>query len=95
MIQDNEIPFTLKGGVATTVDISICNIIVSVLNTITLPGHAIQLLDVSLLDEAKDMGLSNILVEPDVAANIPYLSMSLLQEHLALCLIAIMQLFKS
>ena len=71
VIQDNEIPFTLKGCIATTLDASTCNKVISVLNTITIPGRAIQLLDVSLPDEAKAMGLSNILVEPDATANIP------------------------
>ena len=71
VIQDNEIPFTLKGGVATTLDASTCSRVVSVLNTITIPGCAIQLLDVSLPHEAKVMGLLNILVEPDATANVP------------------------
>ena len=68
VIQNNEIPFTLKGCIATTLDASTCNKVISVLNTITIPGRAIQLLDVS---QAKAMGLSNILGEPDTTANIP------------------------
>ena len=70
VIQDNDVPFTLKGCIATTLDASTCNKVISVLNTITIPGRAIQLLDVSLPDEAKAMGLSNILVEPDATGNI-------------------------
>ena len=71
VIKDNEIPFTLKSGVATISDLSMCDRILSVLNTITIPGRTIQLLDVSLPNEAKTMGLSNILVEPSTAANAP------------------------
>ena len=41
-----------------------CDRMISVLNTITIPGCTVQLLDVSLPDEAKLMGLSNILVKP-------------------------------
>ena len=48
-----------------------CDRMISLLNTITIPGHTIQLLNVSLLHEAKMMGLSNILVEPSTATNIP------------------------
>ena len=48
-----------------------CDRMISLLNTITIPGHTIQLLDVSLLHEAKMMGLSNILVEPSTTTNIP------------------------
>ena len=71
VIKDNEMPFTLKSGVATTFNFSMCNRTISVLNTITIPGRAVQLLDVSLLHEAMVMGLSNILVEPGTDANIP------------------------
>ena len=44
---------------------------ISVLNIITIPGRTVQLLDASLSDEAKVMALSNILVEPSTAANVP------------------------
>ena len=68
VIKDNN---TLKSGVATISDLSMCNRIISVLDTITIPGCAVQLLDVSLPDEAMRMGLSNIMVEPGTATNIP------------------------
>ena len=47
-----------------------CDRMIFVLNTITIPGHTIQLLDVSLLHEGKTMSLSNILVEPNTATNV-------------------------
>lgn len=71
VIKDNEIPFTLKSGVVTTYNLSMCNRTISVLSTITIPGHAVQLFDVSLPQEATLMGLFNILVEPGTDANIP------------------------
>ena len=52
VIKDNEIPFTLKSGVATISDLSMCDRILSVLNTITIPSRTVQLLDVSLPKEA-------------------------------------------
>ena len=90
VIKDNEIPFTLKNATSGP---STCDRIISVLNTITIPGHTIQLLDISLLDEAKLMGLSNILVEPVTAANI--LKRVLVAKNLTLFLMSIMLLFKS
>ena len=93
VIQNNEIPFTLKGCIATTLDVSTCNKVISVLNTITIPCHAIQLLDVCLPDEAKAMGLSNILVEPDATANIP--KHVFVARTFSPVLIALMQLFRS
>ena len=71
VIKDSEIPFTLKSGVTTTSNLFMCNRTISVLNTMTIPGRAVQLLDVSLPHEATLMGLSNILVEPGTDANIP------------------------
>ena len=71
VINDTKIPFILKSGVATTPGPSTCDRIISVLHTITIPGRTVQLLDVSLPDAAKPMGLSNILMEPVSTANTP------------------------
>ena len=65
VIKDNEILLRIIS------DLSMCNRIIYVLNTITIPDHAVQLLDVNLPDEATKMGLSNIMVESGTATNIP------------------------
>lgn len=48
VIKDNKIPFTLPNGVTTTSDLSTCDRIISVHDTTTIHGRAVQLLDVSL-----------------------------------------------
>ena len=63
LIKGNEIPFTMNQGIATTSH-AVGNGFVSASLTTTVPGHSIQLVDVSLPDEAKGMNLSSILIEP-------------------------------
>ena len=63
LIKGNEIPFTMNQGIATTSH-AVDNGFVSASLTTTVPGRSIQLVDVSLPDEAKGMNLSSILIEP-------------------------------
>ena len=62
VIKDNEIPIILSNNVATTANYSDCDRTISALNTSTIPGRTIQLVDVNLPDELKSMALSNILI---------------------------------
>ena len=69
VIEDKK-PFTLPNGVTTT-NLDTCDRVISVRDTTTIPSHMVQLVDVSLPDAAKLLGLSNILVEPAIVANTP------------------------
>lgn len=71
VIKDNEIPILLTNGVATTTNLFTCDKTISALKTSIIPGRTIQLFDVSLPDEVKSMGLSNILIEPQAITNAP------------------------
>ena len=54
VIKDKAIPFTLKISVAAIPDPSMCDRMISILNTITIPGRAVQLLDFSTPNEPKN-----------------------------------------
>ena len=63
LIKGNELPFTMNHGVAMTNHV-VCDGLVSASETTTIPGRTIQLINVSLPNEAKEMGLSSVLIEP-------------------------------
>ena len=70
-IKGHNIPFTLTNGVATIRQHMPCNRTISALHTMTIPGHSVQLIDVTLPDNAKSMDLPSVLIEPHTAAKIP------------------------
>ena len=53
----------MNHGIAMTNHV-VCDGLVSVSETTTIPGRTIQLISVSLPNEAKEMGLSSVLIEP-------------------------------
>ena len=67
-IKVHNIPFTLMNGVATIRQHMPCNQTISALQTITIPGCSVQLIDVTLPDDAKSMDL---LIKPHTAAKVP------------------------
>ena len=70
-IKGHNIPFTLTTGVATIRQHMPCNRTISVLQTITIPDHSVQLIDVTLPDDAKSMDLPSVLIEPHTTAKVP------------------------
>ena len=70
-IKGHNIPFTLTNSVATIRQHMPCNQTISALHTMTIPGHSVQLIDVTLPDNAKSMDLPSVLIEPHTAAKIP------------------------
>ena len=63
-IKGHNIPFTLTTGVATIRQHMPCNRTISVLQTITIPGHSVQLIDVALPDDTKSMDLPRFSLSP-------------------------------
>lgn len=70
LIKGNDIPFTMNRGIATTSH-AVRNGFVSASQTTTIPGRSIQLIDVSLPNEATWTNLSSILIEPMDAEKLP------------------------
>ena len=70
-IKGHNIPFTLTNGVATIRQRMPCNRTISALQTMSIPGRSVQLIDVTLPDDAKAMDLPSVLIEPHTAAKIP------------------------
>ena len=69
-IRGHIIPFTLKNGIATT--IQLCNnAVASSLKTTIIPGRSIQLLDVQLPDGVAQHNFSSVLIEPLDSSRLP------------------------
>ena len=71
VIKGKEVPFTLSNGVATTTKCTTCDRLISALQTVTIPGRTVQLIDVALPDDAKPMHLFSVLIEPQTTAKAP------------------------
>ena len=62
-IRGHIIPFTLKNGIANTIQFSSNNAIASSLKTTTIPGRTIQLIDVQLPDGVAQQNFSSVLID--------------------------------
>lgn len=63
VIKDNEIPFTLNQGITNTIQPS-PSYTATVLETVTIPGRSIQLIDIALPDKVKARNPFRAFIEP-------------------------------
>ena len=70
-IRGHIIPFTLKNGIANTIQFSSNNAVTSTLKTTTIPGRTIQLLDVQLPNGVTQQNFSSVLIEPLHTSRLP------------------------